>query len=98
VTWQGCLPSFRCTFNWLLPSSPLYSCGIVIPSASTRVLAPRSGDWGDEHGSTKGHFGKAFGAIPKELRDQLTELIASNPRAGIKVGSNVGASRDLQIK
>jgi hypothetical protein len=70
----------------------------VIPSASTRVLAPRPGDWADQHGSTKDHLGKAFGAIPKELRDQLTEPIASNPRAGIKVGSNVGASRDRQIK
>jgi hypothetical protein len=51
------------------------------------VLAPRPGDWADDHGSPKGRLGKAFGAIPKELRGQLTEPIASNPRAGMKVGS-----------
>ncbi len=71
-----------------------------------KVLVPRSADWADEYGSTKGYgtWEKHSGEIPKELQDRLTEVIASNLRSEnprpmrIKVGENVDGSHDVQVK
>jgi hypothetical protein len=51
-----------------------------------------------------GTWEKHSGGIPKEFRDQLTEVIASNLRSEnprpmrIKIGENVDGSHDLQIR
>ncbi len=71
-----------------------------------KVLVPKPADWADEYGSTKGYgsWEKHSGGIPKELRDQLTDVIASNLRSEnprpmrLKVGENVDGSHDLQIR
>jgi hypothetical protein len=71
-----------------------------------KVLVPRPADWADEYGSTKGYgtWEKHSGDIPKEIQDQLTEVIASNLRSEnprpmrIKVGTNVDASHEVQVK
>ncbi|MGJ4952102.1 hypothetical protein [Bradyrhizobium sp. HKCCYLS20291] len=78
-----------------------YSFGMFI-----KALMPRPADWADQYGSTRGFGGweKHAGAIPKELRERLTSVTFANYRAEnprpvrFKIGSNVDASYDVQIK
>ena len=71
-----------------------------------KALLPRPADWADQYGSTKGYndWEKHSGRIPKELREQLTGVTFANYRSEnplpvlLKIGSNVDASYDVQIK
>jgi hypothetical protein len=70
------------------------------------TLLPRPADWADEYGSTKGYsnWEKHAGAIPKEVTQRITSVAFSNYRSDnplpmlMKIGANVDASYDVQIK
>jgi hypothetical protein len=78
-----------------------YSFGMFI-----KALMPRPADWADQYGSTKGYgsWEKHAGAIPKELRERLADVTHSNYRSEsplpvrFKIGANVDASYDVQVK
>jgi hypothetical protein len=71
-----------------------------------KALLPRPADWADEYGSTNGYddWGKHAGSIPKELRERLTGVTLASYRCEntfpvlLKIGTNVDASYDVQIK
>lgn len=71
-----------------------------------KALLPRAADWADQYGSTKGFndWEQHSGSIPKEFRDRITDAIFANLRSEnprpvmLKVGANVDASYDAQIK
>lgn len=71
-----------------------------------KALLPRPADWADEYGSTKGYNDreKHSGTIPKELREKVVGVTFANHRSAnplpvlLKIGANVDASYDLQIK
>ena len=46
----------------------------------TKFLVPKKENWTSESGSTGGHdkWEKHSGAIPKAIRDKITEVIATN--------------------
>jgi len=72
----------------------------------TKVLVSKKENWADESGSTEGHdkWEKHSGAIPKPIRDKITEVIATNLRSTnpmplvLKVGENVDATHDLKVR
>ena len=72
----------------------------------TKVLVPKKENWANESGATDGHdrWEKHSGAIPKAIRDKITEVIATNLRSPkpmplvLKVGENVDNSHDLHVK
>jgi hypothetical protein len=71
-----------------------------------KALLPRPADWADQYGSTKGFndWEKHSGRIPKELRERVVGVTFANYRSEnplpimLKIGTNVDASYDLQIK
>ncbi len=72
----------------------------------TKVLVPKKEDWADESGATGGHdkWEKHSGAIPKAIRDKITEVISTNLRSAkpmplvLKVGENVDGTHDLKVR
>lgn len=72
----------------------------------TKALVPKKENWANESGSTDGHdkWEKHSGAIPKPIRDKITEVIATNLRSTnpmplvLKVGENVDATHDLKVR
>ncbi len=71
----------------------------------TKFLVPDKENWADEGGSTGGHdrWEKHSGAIPKAIRDKITEVISTNLRSAkpmplvLKVGENVDRTYDLKV-
>jgi hypothetical protein len=67
---------------------------------------PKKENWAGESGSTEGHdrWEKHSGAIPKAVRDKITEVIATNLRSPnpmplvLKVGENVDGTHDLKVR
>jgi hypothetical protein len=72
----------------------------------TKFLVPKKENWAGESGSTEGHdkWEKHSGAIPKAVRDKITEVIATNLRSPnpmplvLKVGENVDGTHDLKVR
>jgi hypothetical protein len=72
----------------------------------TKFLVPKKENWADESGSTGGHdrWEKHSGAIPKAIRDKITEVISTNLRSVkpmplvLKVGENVDGTHDLKVR
>jgi hypothetical protein len=72
----------------------------------TKFLVPKKENWASESGSTDGHdrWEKHSGAIPKAVRDKITEVIATNLRSPnpmplvLKVGENVDGTHDLKVR
>jgi hypothetical protein len=72
----------------------------------TKVLVPKKENWADESGGTGGHdrWEKHSGAIPKAIRDKITEVISTNLRSAkpmplvLKVGENVDGTHDLKVR
>jgi hypothetical protein len=72
----------------------------------TKVLVPKKENWANESGATDGHdrWEKHSGAIPKAIRDKITEVISSNLRSAkpmplvLKVGENVDGTHDLKVR
>ena len=72
----------------------------------TKFLVPKKENWASEAGSTDGHdkWEKHSGAIPKAIRDKITEVIATNLRSSkpmplvLKVGENVDGTHDLKVR
>jgi hypothetical protein len=72
----------------------------------TKVLVPKKENWANESGATDGHdrWEKHSGAIPKAIRDKITEVISSNLRSAkpmplvLKVGENVDGKHDLKVR
>ena len=72
----------------------------------TKFLVPKKENWAGESGSAEGHdkWEKHSGAIPKAIRDKITEVIATNLRSAkplplvLKVGENVDRTHDLQVR
>ena len=50
----------------------------------TKFLVPKKENWANELGATDGHdrWEKHSGAIPKAIRDKITEVIATNQQYG----------------
>ena len=69
-------------------------------------LVPKKENWANESGATDGHdrWEKHSGAIPKAVRDKITEVIATNLRSAkpmplvLKVGENVDGTHDLKVR
>ena len=69
-------------------------------------LVPKKENWANELGATDGHdrWEKHSGAIPKAVRDKITEVIATNLRSAkpmplvLKVGENVDGTHDLKVR
>jgi len=72
----------------------------------TKFLVPKKENWVNESGATDGHdrWEKHSGAIPKAVRDKITEVIATNLRSAkpmplvLKVGENVDGTHDLKVR
>jgi hypothetical protein len=72
----------------------------------TKFLVPKKENWASESGATDGHdrWEKHSGAIPKAIRDKITEVIATNLRSPkpmplvLKVGENVDGTHDLKVR
>jgi hypothetical protein len=72
----------------------------------TKFLVPKKENWANEPGTTEGHdrWEKHSGAIPKAIRDKITEVISTNLRSAkpmplvLKVGENVDATHDLKVR
>jgi len=72
----------------------------------TKFLVPKKENWANESGATDGHdrWEKHSGAIPKAVRDKITEVIATNLRSAkpmplvLKVGENVDGTHDLKVR
>ena len=72
----------------------------------TKMLVPKKEHWQDDKGSTAGHsrWEKNTSDIPTNIRNKLTRVIRANLRSKkplpmvLKVGENVDASHDLQVK
>jgi len=72
----------------------------------TKFLVPKKENWVNESGATDGHdrWEKHSGAIPKAVRDKITEVNATNLRSAkpmplvLKVGENVDGTHDLKVR
>jgi hypothetical protein len=72
----------------------------------TKFLVPKKENWASESGATDGHdrWEKHSSAIPKAIRDKITEVIATNLRSAkpmplvLKVGENVDGTHDLKVR
>ena len=72
----------------------------------TKFLVPKKENWANEAGATDGHdkWEKHSGAIPKAIRDKITEVISTNLRSAkpmplvLKVGENVDGTYDLKVR
>jgi hypothetical protein len=72
----------------------------------TKFLVPKKENWANEPGTTEGHdrWEKHSGALPKAIRDKITEVISTNLRSAkpmplvLKVGENVDATHDLKVR
>jgi hypothetical protein len=72
----------------------------------TKFLVPKQENWATESGSTDGYskWEKHSGEIPEAIRNKITEVISANLRSAtplplvLKVGENVDASYDLQVR